>query len=199
MRYIVCFCSLILAKFVNCFTSLSARHTRLDGILVELTIQSDYPFAPAITVRVGCSAPVMMTLCVRIPVWSTRTALRLNGTLLATPPAGDYARLRRVWQTGDVLELQLDFRLRAWVHGTDFIDSAQARVTALPGVVPRGAAPPTAVWSATRDGGWPMGGQLFPGTAAQLLVLDPQACTATHTGMLTLCSVQPSTTHRPLW
>ena len=149
--------------------------------------------------RVGCSAPVMMTLCVRIPVWSARTVLRLNGALLATPPAGDYARLRRVWQTGDVLELELDFRLRAWVHGTDFIDSAQARATALPGVVPPGAAPPAAVWSATRDGGWPVSGRLFPGTAAQLLVLDPQACAAAHNQMLTLCSVQPSTMHRPPW
>lgn len=99
--------------------------TRDDTLLVNLFVPSEldwpeqgarvrletrYPYAE--TVRIVVERGGAFELRVRIPGWTGRTGrpplLRVNGSgagVVARP--GTYAALRRTWQDGDVVELQL--------------------------------------------------------------------------------------------
>jgi DUF1680 family protein len=48
----------------------------------------------------------------RIPWWSENTRLQLADEDLSSPPAGQYAEIKRKWQPGDEINLTLDMRCK---------------------------------------------------------------------------------------
>jgi uncharacterized protein len=80
---------------------------------LEVEVESDYPWSGAITMRVRSAPPASCGLAVRIPGWSTGARVRLNGRAVFRDPADHgYLVLRRRWQPGDVLAVDLDVRPR---------------------------------------------------------------------------------------
>lgn len=82
-----------------------------EDVSVTLRQQTDYPATGLVRVQVAQAEPIEYTLSLRIPYWSARTTLAVNGDPVAVA-TGAYARVRRRWQDGDVIELRLDVRGR---------------------------------------------------------------------------------------
>jgi DUF1680 family protein len=84
------------------------------GLSVTLTQKTAYPLDGniAITVKPSASGPFVLKL--RIPHWSARTDVRLNGRAVPGAEAGRYLKIDRRWKAGDRIDVALDMSLRLW-------------------------------------------------------------------------------------
>ena len=92
--------------------------------VATLVQTTEYPIDGAIKIAVTPLGPAEMELHLRIPVWSSHTTVTVNGIAVSGVVSGTYCAIRRAWAAGDVLSLELDFRLRGWIHDTDMVDVA---------------------------------------------------------------------------
>jgi DUF1680 family protein len=53
-------------------------------------------------------------LKLRIPYWSERTRVRVNGDSVKDVKSGTYLSLKRRWKRGDSIDIDLDFSLHFW-------------------------------------------------------------------------------------
>ena len=51
----------------------------------------------------------------RVPYWSSRTAVRVNGRRVGGVQPGQYVVIDRTWRRGDVVRIDLDVSLHYWV------------------------------------------------------------------------------------
>ncbi len=93
---------------------LSARIPRMHQA-VRLDQETDYPRSNRIRLTVTPEARLPFALNLRIPRWSARTQVSVAGSPLPAPPPGEYLKIERQWQPGDVVEIALDFAPHAWV------------------------------------------------------------------------------------
>jgi DUF1680 family protein len=100
--------------FVNYFGPSTIQATLENGVRVRLQQKTDYPVAGHIAFRITPSKPSEFILQLRIPYWSQNTRLSLNGQRLVGLQSGQYFAIRRIWQTVDQLDLDLDFSLHFW-------------------------------------------------------------------------------------
>jgi len=84
------------------------------GLSVTLAQQTEYPIEGRIVIRVTPSRPAEFALKLRIPHWSARTSLKLNGKAMPAVEPGRYAEIERTWRRGDRIDLDLDFSLHFW-------------------------------------------------------------------------------------
>jgi hypothetical protein len=73
---------------------------------VKLAVTGDYPVNNQVRIVVTPDKPREFTLALRIPAWSVRTQLKVNGK--AQPVQPGYARVRRTWRKGDRVEIAFD-------------------------------------------------------------------------------------------
>ena len=101
---------------------------------VRLRTETAYPADGR--VRVTVDAEGEFTLYLRIPAWSRTAALSVNGEALEA--GAGYARVRRVWRRGDVVELTLDLRtciLRAAELDPDANEASRCHAALLRGPI----------------------------------------------------------------
>jgi DUF1680 family protein len=84
------------------------------GGTIVLTQATDYPASGQIALRVDPDRARATTLKLRVPHWSARTRVRLNGRDVPGATPGRYLSLRRTWQPGDTLTLDLDMSPHFW-------------------------------------------------------------------------------------
>jgi DUF1680 family protein len=77
---------------------------------VKLEITGDYPVSGHVEIRVMPARTGKFTLTLRIPAWSARTELKMNGQPLPVTPG--YAKIRRTWRKGDRVAITFDMRAR---------------------------------------------------------------------------------------
>jgi len=75
---------------------------------VKLAITGDYPVSDRVDIRVTPARAREFTLSLRIPAWSERTELTVNGKPQAVTLG--YAKLRRTWHPGDRVAIKFDLR-----------------------------------------------------------------------------------------
>lgn len=92
----------------------STLSTSVAGTNVTLGQDTDYPRNGHIVVRVDPKRAAKFALKLRIPYWSERTKVAVNGARVGAQ-AGTYCVLERQWKPGDRVTIDLDMRLRAWV------------------------------------------------------------------------------------
>jgi uncharacterized protein len=94
--------------YVVLFTPSSVRWTE-GAAACTLTQTTNYPFDGSVMLKMSTSRPVETTVYVRIPAWATSgPTLSLNGQRpLRRFEPGTFAAVRRTWQDGDRLELEL--------------------------------------------------------------------------------------------
>ena len=82
----------------------------IGGTPVSLTQASHYPWDGAVEITVEPQAPVEFTLHLRIPGWSSSATLQVNGEPvdLDEVSSDGYAAIRRSWQKGDRVRLDLE-------------------------------------------------------------------------------------------
>ncbi len=99
--------------WVHLYGSSRVTTTLADGSEIGLTQHTDYPWDDAVRITIEAAPAHELALMLRIPGWCDAADLRVNGGESDAPlKPGSYARLKRVWKAGDVIELSLPMRPR---------------------------------------------------------------------------------------
>jgi len=100
------------AVYVNLYVP-STLHWAENGAALSLTGESEYPYADRVSFNLTSSRPADLTLHFRIPAWAQGAQIYVNGVRqkgLAVP--GRFAAIRRTWNSGDRVELELPLAMR---------------------------------------------------------------------------------------
>jgi DUF1680 family protein len=89
------------------------------GVKVALTQKTEYPLAGAIDLTVSPSKPLPFALRLRIPHWSRKTTVKLNGKAVKGVQSGQYLTMERTWKKGDRIQISLDMSLHVWTGDRD--------------------------------------------------------------------------------
>lgn len=82
---------------------------------VSLVQQTEYPRHGKVQILVRPSRSRRFTLKLRIPYWSQKTRVKVNGKIMAGAAPGQYLAIDRKWRRGDTVDLSLDMRPHFWV------------------------------------------------------------------------------------
>ncbi|MDE2777205.1 MAG: glycoside hydrolase family 127 protein [Chloroflexota bacterium] len=88
------------------------KSTVAGGIPVTITETTDYPFKGEIQFAFNLDSPADFDFGLRIPEWADRAHLTINGETREICAAGSFHVMRRAWQSGDSVTLQLPMDLR---------------------------------------------------------------------------------------
>jgi hypothetical protein len=161
------------------------------GAKVSVTIRqdTDYPFGSNVaTLTVSPSAAATFTVALRIPAWSERTTVTVDGSPVTPVRPRSLLKIRRAWDTaGHKIVIAFDFRLRCWLRGSTAAEHGHPpKGTAEEHAVDQPAVPkfwmpmpchgagtddPGLVWASTKDAGWSADGKAFTGAAGQEIVI----------------------------
>ena len=97
---------------VNLYNAERAELSTPQGDSLSLRIETDFPLSDRVLVRVDPHAASLFTLSLRIPSWSERTVVKVNGKKVRSVEPGAYLSLERTWEPGDRVELAFDMRCR---------------------------------------------------------------------------------------
>jgi uncharacterized protein len=101
--------------------------SRLAGADLDLKVTTDYPWSGTVRVRVHAAPSATRGIALRIPAWSRNTHFTVNDDPeRAVVPPG-YLLLRRRWEPGDVVTLQLDMTPR-WTYPDRRVDAVRGCV-----------------------------------------------------------------------
>ena len=79
---------------------------------VTIIQQTDYPATGNIGLKINIPVSENFTVHVRIPLWSQRSIVTINGETVSGIVAGQYLAIRREWKPGDQIFVSLDMRGR---------------------------------------------------------------------------------------
>lgn len=91
----------------------STLKSQVGGVAVKLRQETTYPQDGRVTIHVEPATSVAFPLSLRIPHWSGRTVVEVNGEPLAAL-RGSYLTLDRTWKAGDRITLEFDMSPRFW-------------------------------------------------------------------------------------
>lgn len=95
---------------------------------VTLTQETSYPSDGRVAIAIGLDKPTIFTVSLRVPGWCEKAELSLNGQAVeAGEMRGGYVHLKREWQNGDRLELDLPMQVRA-LHAHPAVKADLGRV-----------------------------------------------------------------------
>lgn len=82
------------------------------GAPLKVRQTTEYPWSGNVEVAVEPAAPAEFSLFLRIPAWSGKTAVTVNGQPVSGVKSGEYLEIRRGWKAGDRVKLAFDVRPR---------------------------------------------------------------------------------------
>jgi DUF1680 family protein len=98
--------------FVNLYIPSTLRWTH-QGVEVSLVQKSSYPNNGQIDFEFSLSKPAELVAHFRIPAWAEAASISVNGKRWTDPVLpGTFASLRREWENGDRVELELPMKMR---------------------------------------------------------------------------------------
>ena len=114
--------------YVNLFVG-GTGTIKLDGRTVGLTQETDYPWDGLVKITVDPGDPATFTVLVRVPGWAReapvpsdlyrymkksgrKVTVKVNGAAAGLDMDKGFARIRRTWRKGDVIELDLPMPVR---------------------------------------------------------------------------------------
>jgi uncharacterized protein len=97
---------------VNYFGPMSANLTLSDGTAVAISQATTYPVGDTVRLKVSMPTEKYFPLLLRVPAWSNRTTVSVNGQPMQGVTPGRYLSLVRSWKNGDEIAIRLDMRLR---------------------------------------------------------------------------------------
>ena len=104
------------AAILNLYASSTASvKLPANGERVTLETFTLYPAEGRVEIRNRTAKPLEFALRIRIPAWSAKTDVSLNGEPVAGAVAGEYLVLKRTWSPGDAVTVDFDLSVRAHV------------------------------------------------------------------------------------
>ena len=85
----------------------NAAEIEVAGTKVGVKQETVYPKDGQITVTLTPETPAEFTLSLHVPGWAKGFSLAINGEVSEASPEKGYLRIRREWQTGDTVKLDL--------------------------------------------------------------------------------------------
>jgi len=83
-----------------------------DGTALRIQQETKYPWEGEVKLTVSPAQPTEFTFFVRIPGWSHKSGVRVNGAPVDDVRSGAYLPIRRRWTAGDVVNLSFDMTTR---------------------------------------------------------------------------------------
>ena len=86
----------------------------IDGVSVRLNVETDYPWDGSVKIQVEPGGPVSFGLNLRIPGWCEGARIQVNGQAFDAYAVAErgYACVRRQWNSGDWVSLELPMPIR---------------------------------------------------------------------------------------
>jgi uncharacterized protein len=79
-----------------------------NGTALKVQQKTNYPWNGDVKISVSPATPSDFVMYVRIPGWSGKTSVKVNGTEFAGAKAGEYLAIRRRWTENDTIDLSFD-------------------------------------------------------------------------------------------
>ena len=98
--------------YVNLYNESEAELMLPGKNTVRLTQRTDFPVDGQVTIEVNPSKNADFAIALRIPSWSRRTSVSVNGREEKELLAGSYCVIGRKWKKGDKIVIGLDLRAR---------------------------------------------------------------------------------------
>ena len=83
-----------------------------DGRYLSLGIDTEFPMNNEVKIAVFPSGSGEFTVKLRIPSWSSKTIVSVNGKVISGVNVGDYLPITRNWIPGDEIRLVFDMKAR---------------------------------------------------------------------------------------
>ncbi|MCK4966708.1 glycoside hydrolase family 127 protein, partial [bacterium] len=83
-----------------------------EGHKVKIVQKTGYPVSDAAEIKIYPEKKTEFTLFLRIPQWSERSSVRINGKDSGTVIPGTYVKISRNWKAGDTVTIKFDLRGR---------------------------------------------------------------------------------------
>ena len=80
--------------------------TLVGNTPVHLSEETEYPFRGTVRITVDPATAVRFPLCLRIPSWAGNAEIQVNDERLDTTATDGFARLERLWQKGDQVQIK---------------------------------------------------------------------------------------------
>jgi DUF1680 family protein len=87
-------------------------HTMLGGTAVHITEQTEYPFKGVVRLTIHPASALRFPLRLRIPAWADGTTIQVNGENVAAVTVGGFAKVDRIWKSGDLVEVVFPMKPR---------------------------------------------------------------------------------------
>ncbi len=84
----------------------------LQGAVVHIVEETEYPFRGTIRITVNPSRTLRFPFLLRIPHWADDTEILINGQRQSVGGTGAFARVERGWKQGDVVEINFPMQPR---------------------------------------------------------------------------------------
>ncbi len=79
-----------------------------DGNGLKIQQRTNYPWSGEVKMTVSPATPAEFAVYVRIPGWSPKSHVKVNGTEVSGTRPGEYLAIRRRWSANDTIELNFD-------------------------------------------------------------------------------------------
>ena len=79
-----------------------------DGTALKIEQKTNYPWSGDVKLTLSPAVPSEFVMYVRIPGWSTKNSVKVNGTEVAGAKPGEYFAIRRRWTEHDTIDLNFD-------------------------------------------------------------------------------------------
>lgn len=103
---------------LNLFINGRVEATTPSGKKIAFNTVTEYPKGGSVKISLELEESESFELLVRVPAWSRKTTVSVNGTSVSAIPG--YVKICREWQNGDFVELELDMRtfaIRPIIYG----------------------------------------------------------------------------------
>ena len=121
--------------YVNLYGSNHLISTQLDGSVIKLKQDSEYPWKGLVKLTVEACKPDAFDIALRIPGWAKTASITINGepsSVTVTPAS--YAVLHQAWKAGDVIEVDIPMEVTL-VEGHPRIEEVRNQVAVKRGPV----------------------------------------------------------------
>jgi DUF1680 family protein len=108
--------------------------SRLQTDQITLTQETEYPWDGRVKLTIERAPAGDFSLGLRIPAWAEGAAVRINADSASPAATGTFHEIRRVWKTGDSVELDLPMPPRM-VEANPYVEEARNHVAVMRGPI----------------------------------------------------------------